>query len=328
MSSYGAPREHRSPGRRELQAPPLIRWSDRAAKARTAADHDCGTVSTLTLRPGMDLVLSDLRTGADETFVHEEAEDVFGIGFHLKGGSLFEFEEDRFATQALDSWMASAPRGAVSRFRLPAGGFRTVSLRFTPEAAVELIGCDCPAGTHLIEMARAATDRVIVESGGKFAAATATSVGAMLDTAFAGSARRLHLESCALGLLAAQISASIVNAVPVDASITALDRKRLFRARDHLDAHIVDPPSILELARVCGLNDFKLKRDFKRLFGVTVFGYVRERRLEQAAAHLRQGLSVQQAALDVGYACPSRFAQAFRRRYGAPPSDIGRRSLM
>jgi AraC family transcriptional regulator, transcriptional activator of the genes for pyochelin and ferripyochelin receptors len=42
------------------------------------------------------------------------------------------------------------------------------------------------------------------------------------------------------------------------------------------------PPSLLELSRQIGLNDYKLKLGFKQLFGNTVFGYVWEQRMQQA----------------------------------------------
>lgn len=51
-----------------------------------------------------------------------------------------------------------------------------------------------------------------------------------------------------------------------------MERDRvLFEVRDYLDSHLDDPPGIVQLARLFGINDFKLKRAFKEAFGTTTW---------------------------------------------------------
>ncbi|SHE13431.1 Adenosine deaminase [Chlamydia abortus] len=50
---------------------------------------------------------------------------------------------------------------------------------------------------------------------------------------------------------------------------------------------MANPPSLLELSRMIGINDNKLKIGFKELYGTTVFGYLREKRLEKALNLIR-----------------------------------------
>lgn len=52
---------------------------------------------------------------------------------------------------------------------------------------------------------------------------------------------------------------------------------------------MAEPPSLLELSRLIGLNDYKLKTGFKEMYGTTVFGYLREQRLEKAYRLLMEG---------------------------------------
>lgn len=47
--------------------------------------------------------------------------------------------------------------------------------------------------------------------------------------------------------------------------------------------------TLIELSRLIGLNDYKLKKGFKEMFGTTVFGYLREKRLEKAFHLLQEG---------------------------------------
>ncbi|MNI51276.1 Regulatory protein PchR [compost metagenome] len=87
-----------------------------------------------------------------------------------------------------------------------------------------------------------------------------------------------------------------------------------------------DPPSLLELSRLVGLNDYKLKIGFKNEYGNTVFGYLREKRMEHALYLLQKGdISVSRAASLVGYANFSHFAEVFRKYYGFNPSEIKQR---
>ncbi|MEO1451530.1 MAG: AraC family transcriptional regulator, partial [Bacteroidota bacterium] len=68
-------------------------------------------------------------------------------------------------------------------------------------------------------------------------------------------------------------------------------------ARDILAGNLESPPSLSELARQIGLNTFKLKKQFKELFGVPVFKYLQQQRLNKAHELLRlHGATVQEAA--------------------------------
>lgn len=271
-------------------------------------------VETLALRPGVTLVLSGIGPGEACAFHHVETEDVFAIGFHLTGGAQFDMEGARVDTLPLEVHASATPRGATSRFVLPDRGFRTVALRFAPEAAEDLFRRH--GGPDLLALAGASRHRVATGRLSALDPAGSATVEAMFAAPH-DAARSLFLESCALRLLAAQIGAAARSSEPAPA-------RGLLAARDHLDQHLASPPSIIELARTAGINDFKLKRAFKEAFGTTIYGYVRQRRMERAAADLHAGLSVAQAAAKASYECPRCFADAFRRHYGVLPSEVTR----
>ena len=71
------------------------------------------------------------------------------------------------------------------------------------------------------------------------------------------------------------------------------------------------------------LNTFKLKKNFKELFGVPVFKYLQNERLTTAHELLRnKKATVQEAAWQVGYDSLSSFSNAFSKKFGYRPSDI------
>lgn len=101
------------------------------------------------------------------------------------------------------------------------------------------------------------------------------------------------------------------------------DREKIRQAQAIIIENMMNPPSLMELSRLIGLNDFKLKKGFKEMFGTTVFGYLREKRLEKANYLLQNGsMNVTEVAYTVGYSNLSYFAEAFKRKYGKNPKEV------
>lgn len=101
------------------------------------------------------------------------------------------------------------------------------------------------------------------------------------------------------------------------------ERVKLYEAKEILSRNLEAPPSLSELSKQIGLNSFKLKKNFKELFGVPVFKYLQNQRMAKAYELLRQGdLSIQEAAWAVGYDSLSSFSNAFSKKFGFRPSEI------
>ncbi|NCJ08648.1 helix-turn-helix domain-containing protein [Synechococcales cyanobacterium C] len=143
----------------------------------------------------------------------------------------------------------------------------------------------------------------------------------ILHCPYRGSIRQMYLEAKVLELAALQFFQFTEQAdAPASLSLKTDDIERLYQARDLLIQQFDQPPSLIALARQVGLNDFKLKQGFRQVFGTTVFGYLRNYRLEQARLLLQDGqLSVRQVAQAIGYAHSGYFANAFKRKFGINP---------
>ncbi|WP_417602744.1 helix-turn-helix transcriptional regulator [Owenweeksia hongkongensis] len=103
------------------------------------------------------------------------------------------------------------------------------------------------------------------------------------------------------------------------------EREKLYLAKQILSDNLETPPSLTELSRQIGLNSFKLKKNFKELFGVPVFKYLQNERLTKAHDLLRNGdATIQEAAWHVGYDSLSSFSNAFAKKFGFRPSAIKR----
>jgi len=282
-------------------------------------------VETLQLRSGVTLVKTEFDCGQEGRFRFVEPEDVFGIGFHIKGGSHFDMDRCHFETHPLDVWAGTSPRSAPSSFTLSQHGFRTISLRFDPEVIRELLHQYGQRRGVIVDMARQAREEVAIERLPSLDPDALRLVESMFATPYTGAARTLFLESCALGLLASQIDTKAPDQRRKGLVAEGRLGPKLQAAREYLDEHFADPPTIRTLARIVGTNEFALKRGFKATFGLTIFGYVRKRCMELAVTELHGGRSVIETAQSAGYECPRCFADAFRRHFGVLPSAVTRR---
>ena len=96
-------------------------------------------------------------------------------------------------------------------------------------------------------------------------------------------------------------------------------------AKAILLTNLEHPPSLLELAQRVGLNDCKLKRGFRQLFGTTAFGYLYQQRMEKARDLLKvDTMNITEVTAVVGYTNPSAFGAAFKRMFGTTPSAYRR----
>ena len=141
--------------------------------------------------------------------------------------------------------------------------------------------------------------------------------------------QQLYLESKALELLALQFDCLEADtSAPRPSRLNAADLERVKCARDILVDRLRNPPSLMELAHLCRLNDFKLKQGFHQLFGISVFGYLYDYRMQHAQSLLRDDrLSVAAISARVGYGSPEAFSTAFRRKFAISPKayQLGQR---
>ena len=97
--------------------------------------------------------------------------------------------------------------------------------------------------------------------------------------------------------------------------------RHLLRAKDLIDARYRDPLDVPTLARAARLSPAHFSREFRRAFGDTPHQYLLTRRLERAAALLRNtDRSVADICFTVGLRSVGSFTTSFGRAYGVTPA--------
>jgi len=101
------------------------------------------------------------------------------------------------------------------------------------------------------------------------------------------------------------------------------------RARDYIDAHASESPTIQEVSRTAGVSWRSLDYAFRELFGVTPKQYLQATRLDGVHKDLRRrgpDVKIADIANAWGFWHMGQFAKDFKRQFGELPSATIRRS--
>lgn len=140
---------------------------------------------------------------------------------------------------------------------------------------------------------------------------------------YTGNMQRLFIESKITELFLLQVQQAEERKDEKPLRIRPADLEKLHAARHFIKQHLFDPISLQQVARESGLNEFKLKRGFRELFGTTVFGYLNELRMNHARKMLMNTSStVFEVAYTLGYSEPHNFSKAFQKFFGYSPGKL------
>jgi AraC-like DNA-binding protein len=132
---------------------------------------------------------------------------------------------------------------------------------------------------------------------------------------------------------------SVVTTVVQETHISIIDKaesKELnYRPSDvHLIQNVYDYilenlhlplPSLKELSRIFGTNDFKLKHGFKHLFNTSIYQFYNDERLKKAYLLIQQtGISIKSIAVMSGFKTYPNFSKSFKKRFGFSPYEMKR----
>lgn len=105
-----------------------------------------------------------------------------------------------------------------------------------------------------------------------------------------------------------------------DIVLKPYDIEKIREARDYLLRNMENPCTLIELSHKVGINDFKLKKGFKKIYGTTVYDFLVDARMEKAKVLLLEtDTSINEIAFITGYKNLSSFITAFKKKMGRSP---------
>lgn len=143
---------------------------------------------------------------------------------------------------------------------------------------------------------------------------------------------QLLLESKAIELFALQIvQFEQMQNSELPAMLKKSEVERMQEVRKILINQTEGQLSLRTLAHLVGTNEFNLKRDFKTLFGKSVYAYLNQHKMEQAKTMLIDGdVTVAEISKKMGYKYATHFTSAFKKHFNFLPNKIktGKLSLL
>jgi len=109
--------------------------------------------------------------------------------------------------------------------------------------------------------------------------------------------------------------------------LTSTDKEKIRQARQFLVENLTNPPTITRLSRLVAINENKLKKGFREIFGKSIYNYLLSHRIEKSIGLMEDDqLSLDEIAGEIGYGDSAHFSRAFKKVKGMPPGQY-RKSL-
>ena len=186
-----------------------------------------------------------------------------------------------------------------------AAGLRKAAVEFPPLAS-------------LLRQQEKGITGLLSDCPGSLTPAMLRALNEIMDCEFAGDLRRIYMKTKVSELLLMALEKiSPPEQKESRIHLKPSDVKCIRESREWLMQHMEAPPTLKQLAHHAGINDFKLKKGYKQLFGITVFNDFHQERMARARKYLLETkMSVMEVAMQSGYQDASNFSRAFKAYYG------------
>ncbi len=133
-----------------------------------------------------------------------------------------------------------------------------------------------------------------------------------------GLLKRLFIESKVLEILSIQIHTKNKRKTNNNTTI-----KKVYEAKNLITENLDTQLSIKELSKKVYLNEFILKKEFKRIFDITIFEFSLKTRMDEAKKLLiHTSKPIYEIAELVGYKNSTHFSAAFKRKENITPKEF------
>ncbi len=280
------------------------------------------SINIVNLRAGVRLIQMDLHLKTDVT-IHKEVEESpleFGCLFSgsVKGECRNCFSmEDAYECHSGQTWVSFYPQSENSIEYLAGQPIRTIFIQIEQPVFKEYLGFANEPLADVLQK-HLAGNEVFYNRIHAATPIVLSLVNQIRACPYDGMTRVLFMESKILELMA-----FLLDSTREDRNgngLSRADEERVRYAKDILLANMESPLSLKELAQRAGICATKLSSGFRILYQNTVFGLLRDERLEKARMLMKtQEKRACEAAWEVGYSSLSSFHRAFSRKFGVNP---------
>ncbi|MEM0543408.1 AraC family transcriptional regulator [Flavobacterium sp. j3] len=96
----------------------------------------------------------------------------------------------------------------------------------------------------------------------------------------------------------------------------------IYDAKNFMDTHYLDKINLDTIALEAKISQYHFIRLFKKMFNVTPYQYISQKRLHLAKALLLEGTEIIDCTYITGFSNPANFSKAFKNEFGIPPKNM------
>ncbi|WP_343670609.1 AraC family transcriptional regulator [Chitinophaga sp.] len=259
-----------------------------------------------------------------QTLRHFNDAPIVEMNFTLEGRTLQQqsyLKEELEFVKGYHNLMYNAGQWEQNRF-VGDGAHNTFTIHMTTDRFAQLFA---PYYPHIVENLQAERPFLIQQPAVHYTPQMLSVIHAIWNSTLQGNMKKLFLETKMMELMMLQNELFTPRITKTDILKSRDDIDRIYLAREIILKEMQNPPTLSQLARRCGLNEFKLKKGFKQIFNNTVFGYLNITRLEHAKMMLLDNqLTLSEIAFETGYAHLQHFSRAFKKHFGVTPGSLTR----
>jgi AraC-like DNA-binding protein len=138
-----------------------------------------------------------------------------------------------------------------------------------------------------------------------------------------GAMRKMYMDIRAQELLRLTLEPSPEFSDLTSASLPDYEILKFEEIKSYVTDNLDSLGSLKEIALWAGLNEHKLKTGFKQLYGMPIFAFALDLRMQRAKRLLLESdLAIKAIAEMTGYSDKSNFTYAFKRKFGISPRDL------
>jgi AraC family transcriptional activator of pyochelin receptor len=278
--------------------------------------------------PGLRIGLGNYFVSQDPGWDPDEGgEPALWLQFVIKGklhyrlegvanpGSMEEGQYNMFSLPSAEKISWFDPRNSHTQ---------TLDIYFSPRA-LEKAAAEFPALAGLLTMHSKGMPSLLSPWPGKVGPMMMRMINEIIQCEFADEARRIYMLAKVSELLVLALVRIGERSAEKDRYIhlKKSDIECIRESRDWLMSHMDNPPTLKQLAHHAGINDFKLKKGYKQVFGTTVFcDFHRERMTRARKFLLETPMALIEVALLSGYQDASNFSRAFKAYFGFTAGEL------
>lgn len=199
-----------------------------------------------------------------------------------------------------------------------------IYINFSPAFLLRYLPPEHSSYLHLQKAMEKGLPEVFAKQNLHLTPAISAILNAIDNSPHTGFCERLFMESKVIELLMLQITQ--LKFSQKNTGVQHLKREaleRMYEVKEILLKNIDTQLPLRTLAHMVGTNEFDLKKNFKAVFGTTVYGYLNQHKMEQAKTILLQGeTKVAEVSQKMGYKHATHFSSAFKKYFGYLPTKI------